>query len=71
MKNLSDNLEWTVYDDEKENVKLVYTDSWEKAILKAAELGVIPRNFRDVRPRTGDAERASKKEFNAFMEEKF
>lgn len=61
--------EWTAYDAETQRLKFVRADNHKEAIQKAVNnKDVIPRDVNAVRPRTGDAELMSKKEFEEYME---
>jgi len=64
--------EYTVYDAEKNDKKLVRAPDWREAVLRGAELGVVPRSHLDVRPRTGTCSAPRDiEEFNSFISKHF
>lgn len=59
-------MEWTVLQGDK--LELVKADSEKEAILKALHRGTVPERHLDVRPRTGDADMMTEKQFNKFLD---
>lgn len=61
--------QWTAYDKDTGKMKLLNASNHKEAIKKAVnKYDIVPNNTHDVRPRTGDANLMSEKEFNNFME---
>lgn len=61
--------EWTAYDSKTQELSFVRAENHKEAIRKAVNnKDIVPRDVNAVRPRTGDRELMSKKEFQEFME---
>lgn len=65
----SPSFEWTVYDSEKEDFKLVQASNQKEAVRKAFnKYGYVARHTNDARPRTGEAELMKVDEFREWLE---
>lgn len=61
--------EWTAYDAKTQELSFVRADTHKEAIRKAVNnKDIVPRDVNAVRPRTGDRELMSKKEFQNFID---